>query len=52
MCLKRVPGEELIHTGHCFTVFSGWRKVFEEGTRGRVDSMLYNGDGKNQFTFR
>ena len=25
---------------------SGWRKVFEEGTRGRVDQMLYNGEGR------
>ena len=35
-----------------FTVpllFTGWRKVFEEDDRGRVDSMLYNGDGKIYF---
>ena len=28
--------------------FSGWRKVFEEGPRGRIDNMLYNGEGKLQ----
>ena len=24
--------------------FAGWRKVFEDDERGRIDDMIYNGD--------